>query len=380
VVSNLFDFERILNSKPYSGVILSARERIEAKLFDGRDLYYFDDQNSSLPLERKSDLREKDVRPQTAELRFDALTGDYITVASHRQSRAFLPPANVCPLCPTTETNLSELPDNFDVAVFENKGPAFGPALGGMTAVGDQPFGYSTTAFGRCEVVVFSPEHTGSLGSMPVSRIETVIRAWSDRTRDLYSQPGVVQVFPFENRGQEIGVTLHHPHGQIYAYPFVTPKTKQLLAEIEKYGPNFFQDLYEFESKGERVILESEHFIAYVPFAARWPIEIHAMPKRAVQDFSQLNEFEIADLARFYKTLLQGVDKIYDSPTPYIAAWHQAPKLEKRNQFRLMLQITSPRRASDKLKYLAGSEAAMGAWVGDVTPESTAQRLREVMQ
>ena len=359
---------------------MSARERLEATLFDGRDLYYFDDQGSALPAQRKADLREKDSRPQTAELRFDALTGDYITVASHRQTRAFLPPANICPLCPTTATNLSELPDNFDVAVFENKGPAFGPETGEITPAGDQPFGFSTTAFGRCEVVVFSPQHEGSLGSMPVSRIETVIRAWSDRTRDLYNQPGVVQVFPFENRGQEIGVTLHHPHGQIYSYPFVTPKTKQLLAAIESYGSNFFQDLYDFESRGERVILESEHFIAYVPFAARWPIEIHALPKRAVPDFSELNEYEIADLAGFYKTLLQGIDKIYDSPTPYIAAWHQAPKVEKRNQFRLMLQITSPRRAADKLKYLAGSEAAMGAWVGDVTPEATAQRLREVMQ
>ncbi len=359
---------------------MSQRERIAAKLFDGRDLFYFDDAGSDFPLARKSDQREIDVRPQTAELRFDPLTGDYIAVASHRQSRAFLPPANACPLCPTSETNLSELPDNFDVAVFENKGPAFGPALGDISEAQGEPFGYSTTAFGRCEVVVFSPEHEGSLGSMPVSRIETVIKAWADRTRDLYNQEGVVQVFPFENRGQEIGVTLHHPHGQIYAYPFVTPKTKQLLASLEKFGPNFFQDLYDFESKGERVVLESEHFIAFVPFAARWPIEIHALPKRAVQDFSQLNEYEITDLASFYKTLLQGVDKIYDSPTPYIAAWHQAPKVAQRNQFRLMLQITSPRRAADKLKYLAGSEAAMGAWVGDVTPEATAQRLREVMQ
>ncbi len=359
---------------------MSKRERIAAKLFDGRDLFYYDDADSAQPGIRKPDMREADLRPQTADLRFDPLTGDYITVASHRQTRAFLPPANACPLCPTTETNLSELPDNFDVAVFENKGPAFGPGVGEIEEVSSSPFGFSTTAFGRCEVVVFSPEHEGSLGSMPVSRIETVIRAWSDRTRDLYSQPGVVQVFPFENRGQEIGVTLHHPHGQIYAYPFVTPKTKQLLASIEKFGPNFFQELYDFEAASDRVILESEHFIAYVPFAARWPIEIHALPKRAIQDLSQLNEFEITDLAAFYKTLLQGVDKLYDSPTPYIAAWHQAPKVEKRNQFRLMLQITSPRRAADKLKYLAGSEAAMGAWVGDITPEAAAQRLREVMQ
>jgi len=353
--------------------------RIDATLFDGRDLFYFDDADSTLSSTRKPDLRPQDSRPQTADLRFDPLTDEYIAVASHRQTRAFLPPANACPLCPTTETNLSELPDNFDVAVFENKGPAFGPAAGAIDHPNENAFGFSTTAFGRCEVVVFSPEHEGSLGSMPVSRIRTVIGAWMNRTKELYEQDGVVQVFPFENRGQEIGVTLHHPHGQIYSYPFVTPKTERLLSSIRRCGSKFFFDLYDFESKGERVILESEHFIAYVPFAARWPIEIHALPKRHLQDFSQLTPEEADELAVFYKKLLQAVDALYETPTPYISAWHQAPKVAERDSFRLMLQITSPRRASDKLKYLAGSEAAMGAWVGDVTPESQAERLREVI-
>lgn len=214
---------------------------------------------------------------------------------------------------------------------------------------------------------------------MPVNRIRTVIGAWMDRTQELYSQPGVIQVFPFENRGQEIGVTLHHPHGQIYAYPFVTPKTERLVASVRRFGPSFFQDLYNFESKSERVILESEHFIAYVPFAARWPVEIHALPKRHIQDFAGLTEDEADYLAHFYKKLLMAVDSLYSTPTPYISAWHQAPKIDIRDQFRLMLQITSPRRAEDKLKYLAGSEAAMGAWVGDITPEAQAQRLREVI-
>jgi UDPglucose--hexose-1-phosphate uridylyltransferase len=356
-----------------------ANRRIDAQLFDGRDLYYFDDELTSLSEFRKPDLRPADSRPQTADLRFDPLTGEYITVASHRQTRAFLPPANACPLCPTTKDNLSELPDQFDVAVFENKGPAFGPEAGQITEVSNQPFGYSTHSYGRCEVVVFSKEHEGSLGSMPVSRIRTVIAAWIDRTKDLYQQPGIVQVFPFENRGQEIGVTLHHPHGQIYAYPFVTPKTQRLVAQIERFGEKFFHDLFKFESESERVILESEHFVAYVPFAARWPIEIHALPKRHLQDFSALTSAEADDLAVFYKKLLHGIDKLYDTPTPYIAAWHQAPKVANRDAFRLMLQITSPRRASDKLKYLAGSESAMGAWVGDIAPEAAAATLREVM-
>lgn len=359
--------------------MLVANQRLDATLFDGRDLFYFDDLDSSLPRERKPDNRPADSRPQTSDLRFDPLTGEFITIASHRQTRAFLPPAHACPLCPTTENNFSELPDNFDVAVFENKGPAFGPQSGVIDQVSKDVFGFSTRAFGRCEVVVFSPEHEGSLGSMPVQRIRTVIGAWMNRTRELYAQDGIVQVFPFENRGEAIGVTLHHPHGQIYAYPYVTPKTKRLVDSVEHFGENFFHELLAFELAGPRVVLESEHFVAYVPFAARWPIEIHALPKRHIQDLSQLSDVEADDLASFYKRLLQGVDRLYETPTPYISAWHQAPKVEIRDQIRLMLQITSPRRAADKLKYLAGSEAAMGAWVGDITPEAAAERLREVI-
>ncbi len=355
-----------------------AKTRIRAKLFDGRDLFYFDDANSSLPQERKPDLRQTAERPQTADLRFDPLTGEWITIASHRQQRVFLPPAHACPLCPTSAENLSELPDNFDVAVFENKGPAFGPAAGEIEQP-SSPFGFSTTAFGRCEVVVFSPEHEGSLSEMPIERVRTVIGAWMDRTRELYEIEGVVQVFPFENRGEEIGVTLHHPHGQIYSYPFVTPRTQRLVANVFAHGPNFFQELLDFELTSGRVVLESEHFVAYVPFAARWPIEIHALPKRNVQDLSELSDPEADDLAVFYKKLLGGLDKLYPTKTPYIAAWHQAPKIENREWLRLMLQITSPRRGEDKLKFLAGSEAAMGAFVGDIAPEETAKRLREVL-
>lgn len=355
------------------------KPRIDAKLFDGRDLFYFDDQSSNLPQLRKADQRQVSERPQTASLRLDPLTGEWITVASHRQQRVVLPPAHSCPLCPTSAANLSELPDNFDVAVFENKGPAFGPATG-VIEQPDQPFGFSTTSFGRCEVVVFSPEHEGSLANMPEERIRTVIGAWMDRTRELMATEGVVQVFPFENRGEEIGVTLHHPHGQIYSYPFVAPRTQRLVEQVVAHGPTFFEELLQFEKAGERVVLESEHFIAYVPFAARWPVEIHALPKRHIQDLSELNEAETHDLAAFYKKLLQGMDQLYSTPTPYIAAWHQAPKIENRDWLRLMLQITSPRRGEDKLKYLAGSESAMGAFVGDIAPEVTAARLREVIK
>ena len=354
---------------------------IEAKLFDGRDIFYFDDAESRLPAIRKQDQRESDERPETAALRHDALSGEWITVASHRQKRTFLPPAHACPLCPTSENNPSEVPDNFDVAVFENKGPAFGPDLGEISQPDKtKPFGFSTSSYGRCEVVVFSPEHRGSLGSMPVERIETVIKAWQSRTAYLQKLEGVMQVFPFENRGEEIGVTLHHPHGQIYSYPFVTPRTEKLIASIDDHGGDFFSELVEFEKASSRNVLETKNFLAFVPFAARWPIEIHLLPKRQVADFTELTDAEVSELADAYKRLLTGLDALYNKPVPYISAWHQAPMIENRDRIRLMLQITSPLRDAEKLKYLAGSESAMGAFVGDVEPEETAKRLRKVIK
>jgi UDPglucose--hexose-1-phosphate uridylyltransferase len=305
-------------------------------------------------------------------------------VAAARQNRAFLPPAHLCPLCPTTAENLSEVPDNFDVAVFENKSPSFGPELlpnddENYSVVPNLELGSIRDSVGRCEVVVFSPEHTGSLGQLPVSRIRTVIEAWADRTAHLQSLPGVRQVFPFENRGQEIGVTLHHPHGQIYSYPFVTPRTGKLLDSISKFGPDLFQKTLEFEQAGERVLIQGEHFTAYVPFAGRWPIEIHVLPHRHVQSLDQLNKAEKDELASIYSRLLKALDDFYDSPLPYISAWHQAPLVEGGQNVRLQLQITSPKRAADKLKYLAGSESAMGAFIADLPPETTAARLREVL-
>lgn len=357
----------------------------EANLSDGRDLFYFDDADSALGPERKADQRPAVDRPDVAEMRLDSLTSEWVSVAAHRHGRAFLPPANQCPLCPTTAENLSELPDTFDVAVFENKSPSFGPQLlptvdPNYADVEGLGLGATRKSVGRCEVVVFSPEHLGSLAALPVQRVNTVIDALADRTEHLQSLPGVMQVFPFENRGQEIGVTLHHPHGQIYAYPFVTPRTQKLLSSIERFGDNLFADTLEFEQKSERTLIRSENFTAYVPFAGRWPIEIHLLPHRHVQHLAQLTAGERTELAAVYKKLLGALDAIYETPTPYISAWHQAPLTEAGKNVRLQLQITSPRRAADKLKYLAGSESAMGAFIADFPPEKTAAQIREALE
>jgi len=367
--------------------------RRATRMADGREIIYYDDADTALPPERAIDPRPLDPRPATATMRRDVLTGDWISVAAARQNRAFLPPAHLDPLAPQTPTNPSEVPSLYDVVVFENKSPSFGPAL--AAATGDAPLaedaptglddldapglGRSRSSVGRCEVVCFSPAHEGSFGTQSSSRARTVIEAWADRTAALSALPGIQQVFPFENRGEEIGVTLHHPHGQIYSYPYVTPRTRSMLAAIEREGADLFERIIAFESAGPRVVLEAEHWIAYVPFAARWPLEVHLAPLRHVPDLAATSAAERDELADVYLRLLRGVDALYDTPTPYIAAWHQAPVRTGRDAVRLHLQLTSPRRAADKLKYLAGSETAMGAWIADIPPEQSAERLREAI-
>jgi UDPglucose--hexose-1-phosphate uridylyltransferase len=330
-------------------------------LADGRALIYYDDAGSTLPAERQPDDRVLPAWPSAPEpeLRLDPLTGEWVTIAAARQDRSFLPPADRDPLAPASAGNPSEIPDHYDVAVFENRYPAFGPG-------------------GRCEVVSFDPDPNGSLSTLPTRRVRTVIEAWADRTAVLSRVPGVAQVFPFENRGEQIGVTLHHPHGQVYAYPYVTPRTARLLAAVDAYGPGFFADRLQAERGGPRLVADGAHWSVFVPFAARWPIEVHVLAHRQVPDLAATTEAERDELAMLYPRLLRAVDALYDSPTAYVAAWHQAPAHgPHREHVRLMAQITSPRRGAERWKFLAGSEAAMGAFIGDIRPEDSARLLRE---
>ncbi|OFI37758.1 galactose-1-phosphate uridylyltransferase [Arthrobacter sp. SW1] len=360
-------------------------------LADGRELLYFDDAGT-LPRDPATLVDNRDLPPRAepGEVRFDALSGDWVAVAAHRQSRTHLPPADQCPICPTTPANPSEIPaPDYDVVVFENRFPSLGPVTGELPHAGapeHSGWGLSAPAYGRCEVVSFTPQHTGSFAELSEQRARTVIDAWAQRTEALSALPGIKQVFPFENRGADIGVTLHHPHGQIYAYPYVTPRAGVLAAaaaaHFERSGGKeslAASILRSEQNDGSRMILEGEHFSAYVPFAARWPLEIHLVPHRHVPDLAALDGAEREELTVVYLDLLKRLDRLYPTPTPYISAWHQAPLVAGlRESGRLHLQLTSPRRAADKLKFLAGSEAAMGAFINDTTPEAVAERLRMV--
>ena len=365
--------------------------RTQARMADGRELYYFDDTepySSGAATRAVPDTRDLPHVQHGSIMRYDVLTGEWVTIAAHRMDRTFLPPADHCPLCPTRPgREPSEIPaPEYDVVVFENRFPSFSQdtATDIPPEVDGDPLWTQRPAVGRCEVVCFTSVHDSSFGALPVSRVRTVIETWADRTAALSATPGVEQVFVFENRGTEIGVTLEHPHGQIYAYPFVTPRTGQLLRRSAEHrqrtGRDLLGDVLDAERKaGTRVVREGEHWTVFVPAAARWPVEAHIVPHRIVPDFTALHDDERAELADVYRDLLHRVEAYFPeagSP-PYIAGWHQAPVHTGRDLTRLHLQLFSLRRAPGKLKYLAGSESGAGAWINDAMPERIAARLRE---
>ena len=364
--------------------------RVTARaLADGRPVLYFDDRATPGEVHTAVDTRPLPEPPHAGEVRFDVLTGEWVTVAGHRMNRTFLPSAADCPLCPTRDpAHPSEVPDaDYDVVVFANRFPSYAPLTVGPAPAEHPPAlgPPDRPATGNSDVVVFSSDHDASVVELPAERMRTVVEAWAARTAAHSADPEVAQVFVFENRGQEIGVTLTHPHGQVYAYPFVPPRAAQLVEQARRHraatGGSLLRDVLAAEqAEGRRVVLRGEHFTAYVPRAARWPVEVHLAPHRDVPDLAALDDAERAELAVVYQELLRRLDRFHPGvpQAPYISGWHQAPTGPDRELGRLHLQLFSLLRAPGKLKYLAGSESGMGAWIVDTTPERIADRLREV--
>jgi UDPglucose--hexose-1-phosphate uridylyltransferase len=238
--------------------------------------------------------------------------------------------------------------------------------------------------YGRCEVVCFTADHDGAFADLSARRVRTVLAAWADRTRVLGALPGVRHVYCFENRGEEVGVTLHHPHGQVYAFPFVPPRISRLLATARAHrarsGRNLFDDLVASElSGGRRVVARNEHWIAFVPRAARWPYEVMVFPVARVPDLPALRDPASAAFGDVYRSVLRRLDLLFGSPMPYIAAWQQAPVRGRaaRAEFALHMQVLPVGRGPGEVKFLAGTESAAGVWSNDVLPEVAARRLRE---
>lgn len=400
------------------GIYARDHIRITAtKLSDGRDFFYLDDSPEYVNRSKTRNLVDprklsyrfascvtdqgEEVAYAAPQMRQDPLTGDWIPMSTARMNRPITAGPGALtkgnPLAarkPGSSYQDGEVPDtDYDVVVFENRFPSMVQVPGvprEATAYADNPLVKVAPACGRCEVICFGSNETMLPASLPVSRLRTVVEAWAFRTAEISQIEGIEQIFPFENHGAEIGVTLAHPHGQIYAYPFIAPRLEQELQHTEAYfertGGNLLRDIMQAElDAGTRVVMRNHSWIAYVPAAARWPLEVHVAPVRDVLCLDQLNDQERWDLAQMYVTLLRRGNAFFDTgdgkgmDLPYIAAWHQAPLHDSRREhYRLNLQFFSFRRAANKIKYLAGSESGMAAWVSDTTPELIAQRFHEL--
>jgi UDPglucose--hexose-1-phosphate uridylyltransferase len=352
--------------------------KTSTRLVDGREIVYFDEA-PGLDRALARDTRELPPRPPGPALpvgspesgiRWDPLAGEWVVIAAARQDRTFLPRADQCPLDPSAQGRPTEIPAaSYDVVVFENRFPSLREPLG------------------RCEVICFTSDHDSSFAQLTPQRARTVFEAWVDRSVVLSARPETRQVYCFENRGEEIGVTLHHPHGQIYAFGFVTPRTERMVTQARGYaldhtGGNLFDDLVAAELRAQaRIVARNEHWVAFVPEAARWPYEVRIFPAARVPDLPSVGEAAREAFGPLYLDVLRRFDALFTSPAPYIAAWHQAPVRDEaaRCEFAAHLQVLSVRRAPGKLKYLAGTESGMGVWINDIVPEEAAQRLREAL-
>jgi UDPglucose--hexose-1-phosphate uridylyltransferase len=322
-----------------------------------------------------------------SELRYNPLLGEWLATATHRQDRTFLPPADFCPLCPTKPGSFpTEVPEaDYDIVAFENRFPSLrrDPEIPAIESDGIYKV---EPSIGVCEVVLYSPDHNTSLAAEPVERIHKLVRVWRDRFEELEKHGFVKYVFIFENKGEAVGVTLHHPHGQIYAYPFVPPVVAKELQQcsdyFEEHARCLLCDILEKEEMYEkRIVAENDSFAAYIPFFARYPYEIHISSKRHVQALTDFSPADERDLAAILKQVLSAFDKLFDRSFPYIMAIHQRPSDGSHYEhYHFHIEFYPPMRTATRLKYLAGSEAGAGMFINDTLAEVKALELRSLVE
>ncbi|HEX9968985.1 MAG TPA: galactose-1-phosphate uridylyltransferase, partial [Acidimicrobiales bacterium] len=304
------------------------------------------------------------------ERRRDPLTGQWRTFATHRQDRTFLPATDACPLCPGG----LETPDPYDIVVFDNRFPS-------LTAVPPRPTVEGTDlydvapAVGATEVVVYTPEHTATLADLPTEHVARIVDVWAHRYAELGARDEVAYVFVFENKGEAIGVTLHHPHGQIYAYPEIPPVARLELetgkAHLAEHGACVVCEVVARErADGVRVVARNRTFLAYVPFAARFPYEVHVTAYRHATSLLDLTDFEREDLAELLSLVARAYDGLFGFSLPYVMSVHQSPTDDGEwlDVAHFHVEFTPIHRTAQKLKYLAGSELGAGAYINDTVP------------
>ena len=316
-----------------------------------------------------------------AELRFNPLLRDWVMVASNRQNRPHLP-KGYCPFCPGS----GKVPDHYEVLMYENDFPALSPNPPEPDPVATGLY-KTAKSYGKCEVILYSPEHTTTLPELPASHIVKLIDLWTERFAELEKDPNHQYVMIFENRGEECGVTMPHPHGQIYAYSHMPLKIKTELDSCRHHydenGTCLLCDMNREEKEfNQRVILENDHFICYLPFFTDYPYGVFIVSKRHMTALTDFTAEEKRALAEILKDTTGAMDQLFDRLFPYMMVLHQRPVNGEDVEafYHFHIEFYPPLRDKDKIKWYASSE--MGAWAAanPTAVEDTAQKLRDAYE
>lgn len=314
-----------------------------------------------------------------AELRYNPITKDWVMVASHRQARPQMP-KDWCPFCPGS----GNVPDEgFDVLRYPNDFPALSQS---PPAPDDVAGGFFVTApaYGKCEVLLYSDKHTATLAELDDAHVTKLAEMWRDCFIDISADEKIKYVYIFENRGDVVGVTMPHPHGQVYGYSFIPKKIAEEIegatAHYTKNGSNIFCDLLKQEkADGRRIIFENEHFTVYVPFFSPITYGVHVTANRQVPHLAAMTEDEIAALGKTLRACCGMYDSLFGTAFPYMMCMHNAPvnsgDFNKIWQFHV--EFFPPMRAANKQQFFASSETGAGAWCNPTAPEEKAEELRQ---
>lgn len=316
------------------------------------------------------------------ELRLDPLTRQWVNIVGHRQARPNLPEG--CPFC----VGGLEAPEPYDTRWFPNRWPAYepGPPFDAVGTAASAPADGRTLpqqAVGAAEVVLYSPRHDASLGSLGVEQVRKVVDLWAERTAALLERPEVRYVLIFESRGEEVGATIHHPHGQIYAFPFTPPA---VLAEVEAFrccGDVVAAEIAAVERTGELVVARSGDWVGWVPHASGYPYGVRIAPWGRVGRLDELDKPARDDFAAVLADVLDRYDRLFagqpgaSAVFPYLMWIHQAGR-DEPDLHHLHVHLAPPQRAAGVLRYVAAGEVGSGTLSNPVVPEDAAERLRSV--
>ena len=312
-----------------------------------------------------------------AELRFNPMTQDWVMIASHRQNRPQMP-KDWCPFCPGS----GKVPDEFDVFKYDNDFPS-------MMQTPPQPDDVATDLFktapcyGKCEVILYSSNHTVTLPELSQAHVEKLVDLWCERFEDIRKDENIKYVLIFENRGEAVGVTMPHPHGQIYGYSFI-PKKLELEFDsskkhLEATGKCLFCDILDEEKKEDkRIIFENDDFVVFLPFWSEYPYGIMVASKSHKQYITDFNESEKKNLAAAVREAAGTLDCLFGFPFPYMMCMHQgAVNGEDMGFHHFHIEFFPPMRSKDKIKFNASSETGAWAHCNPTCPEEKAVELRE---